>query len=356
MSLLFNLLPYQPLATGLSIYTRRLLEACPEPSPLCLTLNEYSRLTVTSDTSLPLFHHSWFHRRLLSVDSVQHFLPLTDFFSTHSFSHIYSPYPHYIWSARHIPQTITCHDLTPLSYPSSRRSSLYSRYILPRRLHASHRIVAISRTVANQLLHLGLSPSKIEVIYNGVHPVERPLISPCGFDIIVIARHARNKNIPHILLGYSRFLQHQPGWQGRLLIIGSTSKHTNHYIRLQNQLQLDNRVVWLPYLSPAALELAMRNSFCLISASFMEGFDYPLLESQALGLPTLASRISVHEELHQNVSLLFNLHDHGDNMAYQLLRLSREPALWRQLSLAGLRNAAAHTTHRQTTELLKLLQ
>jgi glycosyltransferase involved in cell wall biosynthesis len=88
----------------------------------------------------------------------------------------------------------------------------------------------------------------------------------------------------------------------------------------------------------------------------MEGFDYPLLEAQALGLPTLASRIPVHEELHREASLLFNLEDHGDTMAHLLMRLHREPGLWQQLSLAGLLNAAALTIQRQAHALVQLLE
>jgi hypothetical protein len=43
-------------------------------------------------------------------------------------------------------------------------------------------------------------------------------------------------------------------------------------------------------------------------------------------------------------------------MACLLQRLDREPALWRQLSQAGLRNAALHTSQRQATHLHQLLQ
>ena len=99
----------------------------------------------------------------------------------------------------------------------------------------------------------------------------------------------------------------------------------------------------------------MRSAFCLISPSLMEGFDYPLLEAQALGLPTLASRIPVHQELHSEASLLFELEDGGDTMACLLMRLDRDPALWRQLSQAGLRNASARSSQRQASELHHLL-
>lgn len=53
------------------------------------------------------------------------------------------------------------------------------------------------------------------------------------------------------------------------------------------------------------------------------------------GMLPQSSRIPVHEELHREAALLFESQDRGSNMAEQFLRLSREPALWRQLSQAG---------------------
>jgi glycosyltransferase involved in cell wall biosynthesis len=138
--------------------------------------------------------------------------------------------------------------------------------------------------------------------------------------------------------------------------VGGPDRCTPALLRQQHEMGLEGRVLWIDRLPEAELFTLLRSAFCLISTSLMEGFDYPLLEAQALGLPTLASRIPVHEELHKSSALLFELNDHGNTIAHQLRRLSREPALWRQLSQAGLRNAAAHTSRCQARELHQLLQ
>lgn len=355
MTFAFNLLPYRPVPTGLSIYVQRLLGSWHGRLPSQLKLSSDGSLLFSRDSFLAPNQNSYLMRLALSFAAVQYFVPVAQTLRFHGVTQIYSPYPDYLWSLSHLPQTITCHDLSPLFIPNSRRASFYARYVLPRHFHAATRIVAISRTVANQLTDIGISASKVEVIYNGVSGLSFPPNRNQGFDSLCIARHARNKNLGLLLRGFAKFLRQSPDWPGRLIIVGSFGRATHNLRQLERELVLTDRVCWLPYLPTDELRSLLLRSFCLISSSLMEGFDYPLLEAQSFGLPTLASSIPVHEELHHGTSLFFALDDHGDTMAQQLLRLSREPALWRQLSQAGLRNAAAHTSQRQTRELQHLL-
>jgi hypothetical protein len=46
----------------------------------------------------------------------------------------------------------------------------------------------------------------------------------------------------------------------------------------------------------------------------MEGFDYPVLEAKAEGLPTLISDKPVHREIHEDTSLTFGLDDDGSQL------------------------------------------
>ena len=88
----------------------------------------------------------------------------------------------------------------------------------------------------------------------------------------------------------------------------------------------------------------------------MEGFDYPLLEAQARGIPTLASSIPVHQELHQNTSLFFELGDSGKSLGLQLSRLVTEQKLWEELSLAGVAHAKSYSLKRQITSIKNILE
>ena len=355
--LLFNLLPYRPKPTGLTRYVKRLLAAWPSrPLPLQLRLSSDGEAELSRGLQLPGEQRSAWMRFLQAQSLVQYSVQARTLLVDQLPELIYSPYTDWLRALPKIPQVITCHDLTPLYFPNSLRAYWRSRAWLPKHLHRARLVVAISRTVADQLLGTGLAADRIAVVLNGVEPVAEPIRSPAGGDCVVLARHAVNKNVSLALDGFAAFLSREPHWQGQLVVVGAQDRCTPALLRQQCELGLDGRVRWLDPLSDVELDAVMRSAFCLISPSLMEGFDYPLLEAQALGLPTLASSIPVHHELHRDVALLFELRDSGDTMANQLLRLSREHALWRQLSQAGLRNAAAHTSHRQANDLHRLLQ
>ena len=83
------------------------------------------------------------------------------------------------------------------------------------------------------------------------------------------------------------------------------------------------------------LMACMRSSLALISASSEEGFDYPVLEAKAEGIPTIVSDIPVHREFHETSSLLFSGVDDGVGFAEQVRTLLVDSSLWSQLSRDG---------------------
>lgn len=355
-SVLFNLLLYRRKATGLSHYTERLLAAWPQnfrPLQVCLTSDGTPILRRSLE--LPVEPRSFWIKQLQAQALVQHVLPLRKLLRHDWPELIYSPFPDWLWSFPDVRQVITCHDLIPLFYPNSLRAHMRSRFWLPRHLERASRIVAISQFVADQLIATGIGSRRIVVIKNGVSPIHNPIQSPVSRNCVVIARHAKHKNLSLVLNGFSSLLKRYPKWPGKLFIVGSEDRCTAALRRQQKDLGLQHHVIWINYLRESQLKICMRTSFCLISPSLMEGFDYPLMEAQAIGLPTLASQIRVHQELYADSSLLFDLDDQGDSMASHLLRLDRDPLLWRQISQAGLSNAADHTSQRQVQMLCELL-
>ena len=93
----------------------------------------------------------------------------------------------------------------------------------------------------------------------------------------------------------------------------------------------------------------LRSSFALISASTEEGFDYPVLEAKAEGIPTLISDIPVHREFHAASSLFFPVHDDGSQLALHLIDLMVDLSLWKDLSKGGSRLAKQLNLQIQTT-------
>ena len=359
MSLLINLLPYRPVATGLSRYSERLLQgwtqACGAEVPRQLRIDAAGKAVLRRDTSLPQLQTSRRMRWLQANALVQHGVPVKELVRQADPSVIYSPFTDFLFSVRDRPQVITCHDLIPLHYPSSQRAYWRSRLWLPRHFQAATKIVAISQAVADLLVADGLSPQRIVVIPNGIECVDDPIDQPISQDVMLLARHGVNKNVALALKGFARLLALEAGWTGRLRIVGGHSQTTKRLLALADDLGVAGHVDWIQHLEPNQLELFLRGSFCLISTSLMEGFDYPLFEAQARGVPTLASRIPVHEEFHRDTALLFELDDEGVSLAEAMRQLARDPLLWRQLSQTGLIHAGTFSIQRQISSLNSLL-
>jgi glycosyltransferase involved in cell wall biosynthesis len=359
-SVLFNLLPYRPASTGLSHYVERLLTTWPkatgEPLPLQLRLDASGSTELSSDALLPGCKYSRRMRWLQASALVQHGVDFKRLVDKVNPTLIYSPYTDFLFGIGDCPQVLTCHDLTPLYFPSSRRSYWRSRLWLPLHLRRALKVIAISQSVADHLVNTGISAKRIEVIPNGVETIVDPLGGPVGYDFLMLTRHAINKNIALALKGFSRFLLLEPGWPGRLVVVGNEGRETSRLKQLESDLGLHGRVSWVNHLDEHQLERQMRVSYCLISPSLMEGFDYPLFEAQALGLPTLASDISVHQEFHCDAALLFDLHDDGIDCSKKLHDLVSNPALWRELSLRGIDNAKRYSLPRQAASICALLE
>jgi glycosyltransferase involved in cell wall biosynthesis len=112
-------------------------------------------------------------------------------------------------------------------------------------------------------------------------------------------------------------------------------------------LGLKERVQLVPSLEQADLDRQLRQCLALVSATWMEGFDYPVLEAMAEGIPCLISDIPVHRELYDEAALFFKLGDGGEDLAAGLAEIVRDPSLWRGLSEAGIARAKALSLTRQ---------
>ena len=117
--------------------------------------------------------------------------------------------------------------------------------------------------------------------------------------------------------------------------------------RLHKGLPRPQQVELINALPQAELVALVRASMALLSASTEEGFDYPVLEAKAEGIPTLISDIPVHREFHSESSLLFPVDDDGTVLARLVIDLAQDPALWEQLSTRGIELARSLSVERQ---------
>lgn len=341
MTRLINLLSWLPGHSGFGSYVQRVV---PQLDGLRLQLGAdgHGQLVPAAQWTLdsPPWAPAWSMRFLQRYSLVQHGLDLPTLLERHGLvadqlEGIYSPFFDALLTWSNVPQLITCHDLTPLVASNSRKAWLRYRFWQPRHCHAATRLIAISRYVADQLVGFGVAADRIEVIPNGITIQRLPVQSPASEDLLALARHDVNKNLPALLRGVAQLQRRCPHWRGVLRIVGRGGRQSALVQRMHRELPRPEQLQLIESLSQAQLLQHLRSSLALLSASTEEGFDYPVLEAKAEGIPTLISDIPVHREFHQDSSLFFPVDDDGSTMAEHVMSCLQDRDLWPQLSRAG---------------------
>ena len=357
MTTLINLLPWQPGHSGFGSYVKRVVPGLPG---LRLQLDVEGKGSLVSPEQWSRDMITWApsrRMRLLQRYSLgQHGVDLPGLLQRHGLSPadlagVYSPFFDALLCWPQVPQLITCHDFTPLRQSNSRKAWLRYRFWLPRHVRCATRLIAISRTVADQLVEFGAPASDVVVVPNGI-AVERPAVpAPRSEDLLVLARHDANKNLAALLKAMAGVQRLLPQWRGTLRIVGRESRLTPGLKQLVAQLPRPDQVQWLASLTREELLSQLRSSLALVSASTEEGFDYPVLEAKAEGIPTLISDISVHREFHHSSSLFFPIDDSGETLAAHIKALCSADSTWTDLSTQGYVLAQSLSVERQQAEI-----
>lgn len=342
MTTLVNLLSWLPGFSGFGSYVQRVM---PGVEGACLQLDPDGEPVLSPhdhcSSTLPGWAPGRRLRLLQRYSLLQHGLDLDAVLAVHGrrldeFEAIYSPFFDALLCWPQIPQLITCHDLTPLVQSNSRKAALRYRFWQPRHVRAATRLIAISQYVADQLLAFGASPERLVVIPNGINIARPRVTAPGSEDLLVLARHDLNKNLLGLLRCLAGVQRRLPRWQGTVRIVGRGGRRQSALVRQAcGQLPRPQQVQLIDRLSPEALTTILRSSLALVSASTEEGFDYPVLEAKAEGIPTLISDIPVHREFHTESSLFFPVDDDGAHFAAHLASLMNDGSCWNQLSQQG---------------------
>ena len=187
-------------------------------------------------------------------------------------------------------------------YPD--RSSWKRRLVNPLLVGLTHRITAISQATKQALTDYEfISADRIEVIYNGIHPLQvepsdiAHTRSEMGIEdstqvIGTIARMDPIKNHVMMLNAFANVLEQHPDC--RLVIVGDGEERQNLENRVR-ELNLKNQVSFAGYIRNPGRYLACMNIFLLSSLS--EGTSMTLLEAMSLSKPCIVTNAGGNPEI-----------------------------------------------------------
>jgi glycosyltransferase involved in cell wall biosynthesis len=264
------------------------------------------------------------------------FFPLYFLITQKKINHILDQsYGHLLFFKLFSKNIITVHDLIPLlAWKKKIDSSIYKSNPLLFKLSLiglkkADKIVAVSQSTKDDIIReLGINPSKITVIHNGVSKNFRPFDKQrkaeakkyfnlnndsfkvlivgnslyknieSSFEVIKKANQITKKSLHLVWLGgsyqYQNIIEKKLGKLGTTTIV--TKLNESECIKLYNSVD------------------------CLLFPSYYEGFGLPPLEAMSCGIPVISSNIKVFKELYDDAAMMANPKD-TDSMCNFLLQI-----------------------------------
>jgi len=232
-------------------------------------------------------------------------------------------------------KVVTIHDAAfkyfPESYSTFSRNYLdfTTRFAVKR----ADKIITISETTKDDLVKFyQADESKIQVIHLGY---DEPKIKKADFDqnkwnairekfkitgpyLFYIGRIENKKNIGNLVKAFYEILT--SGGELQLVLAGGKGYGFEEIEKFIKKYNLKDKVILTDYVSEEEKNYLLHHAALFVFLSRYEGFGIPILEAFYAGVPVVASKIPVFEELYKDAALLVNPYKTNE-IAINILRL-----------------------------------
>ena len=263
-----------------------------------------------------------------------------------------------------IPKVLTVLDLVWVHARKTMRRRTWAgeRVLMGPAVHAADAIVAISEATAQDVrLRYRLSPDRVVTIYPGATPLpvsaDDTILKRNGLDgpyALFVGTLEPRKNLGRLISAYSSL---DPGVRARcrLVIAGGRGWRFDDLSATIGLEGLGRDVVLVGYASEPDLGRLYADARFLAMPSLYEGFGLPIVEANALGVPTLTSDRSSMPEVAGAAGRLVNPFD-TVSIAAGFSDLVEDEALYSQLSGAAKANAARFDWRHSAQKLISVFE
>jgi glycosyltransferase involved in cell wall biosynthesis len=245
----------------------------------------------------------------------------------------------YLSLRTNVPQVQVIHDLAFLKFPEHipfLERKYYNRFF-PRFAQKAASIITVSEFSKSDIIkQYGISPNKIDVVYNGVSllygqlpesdkQVVRDTYS-FGFQyFIYVGSINPRKNIGRLLQAFDLFCE-SDDCNTRLLIVGEEMWSDSNLASVFESMKNKERVVFTGRLKQEELVKVLASALALAYVSLFEGFGIPLIEAMQCGVPVITSNVSSMAEISGDAALLVDSNS-VDSIKMAMLQISTDESL-----------------------------
>lgn len=243
------------------------------------------------------------------------------------------------------PIVTTVHDLSYLRVPElgDERLVRYLTAAAPRTLARSSRIIAVSATVAGELVAAYPDTrDRVVAIPNGVRlpNAERPSTNPARPTILTVGTVEPRKNHLGTLTATRRVRERFPDTE--LVVVGRAGWRSDDIAAAIRAAEAAGWARWLPEASDLDLARAYAEAAVFVYPSWYEGFGLPVLEAMSYGVPVVAGDVAALREAAGDAARLADPAD-PDAIASQIIALLDDPAARVDLRTRGLARASSYS-------------
>jgi len=262
-----------------------------------------------------------------------------------------------------VAQCMVEHDLGFLHQPAAykRSHNWYLKRYTPKFLKKADRIVTVSQYSKADMLkqYPSLREEKIDVVYNAVKPIFRPMDYEEGGSVLeqytdgaayflYAGALQPRKNLVNLLKAFSIFKKRQQS-NMKLVLAGRMAWKNDEFLKLLSSYKYRNDVILTGYVEEGELARLMAAAYALVYPSLFEGFGVPVLEAMQSGVPAVSSSGSAMEEVAGGAGIYFDPRNVED-IADKLMLIYKDENLRSRSIREGLQRAAEFSWDRSAAQ------
>lgn len=269
---------------------------------------------------------------------------------------------------------VTCHDLASVRAAGpgllrQRGLAKLQAKLQTRRFASAEHVIAISSYTAEDLRSLlGLHPSRVSVVYNGIDLRRWSAAGDPAADADVLRKYGIREGAFALYVGHAAWRKNRTGmlralrhareirpklglklvWAGRLAVHEASTID-----REARNLGIRHAVNLLSYVPDFELASLYRAASAHVFVSRHEGFGLTVVEAMACGCPVITTRRTALAEVAGDAAIHVEPEDH-EAIGDAIVRITEDQPLREDLRSRGLARAKQFSNERQARETIRI--